>query len=163
MTQTFIKAALLALALAMPWAAQAQADGDARMVTASNPQTVVEALQSAGYKAKLTVDNSGDPLVETSMSGWNVSVVFYDCSNNKNCESVQFYAIFDRPEPLPAALAVGWSARKRFGAVGLDEEGDPFIFWDVVTGTEGIPYAVFESVISRYEFAVADFAKMVFE
>ena len=41
----------------------------AQTVHAGDPPSIVAALQSAGYKAELTKDDSGDPLVSSASSG----------------------------------------------------------------------------------------------
>ncbi|WOE76550.1 YbjN domain-containing protein [Alterisphingorhabdus coralli] len=155
--KTAIKAALLASGLALATSAQAQ------MVTAANPQSIASAMQEAGYKAELTTDDVGDPLIKSRMDGWNVSVLFYDCTNNANCKSLQFFTIFDRPQPMPAEMAIAWSTRNRFGAVGLDNEGDPSLTWDVLTGEAGIPQSVFIDALNSYDTTIARFSNYVFE
>lgn len=133
------------------------------MVSAANPQSVVSAMQDAGYKAELTTDDVGDPLIKTGMDGWSVSILFYDCTDNADCKSLQFFTIFDRSEPMPAEMAVSWSTRNRFGAVGLDDEGDPSLTWDVLTGDAGIPESVFKEALNNYDTAIARFSNYVFE
>ena len=62
--------------LAMLGASAAQA----QTVSAANPQSIAAALQSAGYRAELTRDNEGDPLIKSSSSGTDFLVVFYACT-----------------------------------------------------------------------------------
>lgn len=147
--------------------AQAQSESaDAakvQMVTASNPQSVADAMINAGYKAKITTDNIGDPMIETGMGGWKVSVLFYDCTENRECQSLQFYVIFDRAQPMPAEMVLAWSADNRFGSVSLDDDGDPSLSWDVVTGDAGIPLSVFEAVLTNYDNIISRFSNVVFE
>lgn len=64
----------------------------ANMVCASEPQTVVAALTTAGYKAKLGKDSTGDPTIESAASGYDFDVMFYGCKQGKDCVSLQFRA-----------------------------------------------------------------------
>lgn len=52
----------------------ASATCPANTVCASDPETVVAALTTAGYKAKLSKDKTGDPTIESAASGYEFSV-----------------------------------------------------------------------------------------
>ncbi|MFZ4748083.1 MAG: hypothetical protein ACOYLK_14540 [Sphingomonas sp.] len=52
-------------ALALATGAQAEA------VRATRPQSIVSAMQNAGYKASLDKDSTGDPLINSAASGSN--------------------------------------------------------------------------------------------
>ena len=52
-------------ALALARGAQAEA------VKATRPQSIVSAMQNAGYKASLDKDSTGDPLINSASSGSN--------------------------------------------------------------------------------------------
>ena len=61
------------------------------------------------------------------------------------------------------ASALAFARKNRFASVSLDDEGDPYVTWDVITD-EGIPAKVFlssmeafsDTVQSAYEAAFAD-------
>lgn len=132
-------------------AAPLAAQGNTQIVTAREPAVMAEALASVGYVAVLTTDLTGAPLIETHSAGWPWRIIFYDCDEATltNCESVQFSAGFDRKDAWTADQAIQVSTRLRFAAVSLDEEGDPYISWDLVTG-EGIPTKVFLTSVERF-------------
>lgn len=75
------------------------------LVCASAPATVVKALHDAGYKAKLTVDKVGDPMIETSAAGYDFEVMFYGCEEKRQCDSLQFYHGFEAGTENTAAYA----------------------------------------------------------
>ena len=126
-------------------AAPAHAQANPRTVTAADPATVVSALEMAGYRAELTSDNIGDPKVVTKLSGREVQLFFYGCDSDthEGCDQLQFMVGFDSEQPLDAAKVERFMHDRRFAGMSLDEEGDPWLSWDLVTGTEGIPAAVF--------------------
>ncbi len=140
-----------ALVLAAPLGAQA---GEA-MVTAKNPQGIVDTLKAAGYDAELTADGAGDPLVVTELSGWSTRIYFYGCdeTSHDGCDAVQFSAGFDRKEPWTAEKAMALARTYRFSSTYLDDEGDPYIEWDVITG-DGIPAPVFLASVLGFSDAI---------
>ncbi len=123
----------------------AHAQAAPRSVTAADPATVVSALEMAGYRAELTTDNIGDPKVVTRLSGREVQLFFYGCDSESHdgCDQLQFMVGFDAEQPLDAARVERFMHDRRFASMSLDEEGDPWLSWDIVTGTEGIPTSVF--------------------
>lgn len=133
----------------------------AQMVSAAEPDSVASAIQDAGYRANLTVDRVGDPMVETSMGGYKVQVIFYDCTANRDCQSLQFSAGFDRSQPMDPARALAFAHAYRYAAVSLDEEGDPFVTWDVITGP-GIPQETFQASVAEFDAVVGSFGDFVF-
>src|SRR5882757_3344398 len=48
-------------------------------------------LQKAGYKAELTKDDSGDPVINSAANGSTFKIYFYDCDTAKaRCKALQF-------------------------------------------------------------------------
>ena len=94
---------------------------------------VVKMLQDKGYRAELTKDSTGDPLIESSADGSNFSVYFYGCEGEPvRCDSIQFVAAFDvEGEGMTLQDANAWNRDHRFGRVYLDDENDPFLEMDV--------------------------------
>lgn len=153
----------LPLAIASLLAGAVPANAQPSMVTAKNPESLVNALKIAGYEANLSTDPVGDPLIETKLEGWESYIYFYNCDEDTHdgCDSIQLYAGFDRDQPWDAAGALSLSERFRFMSVRLDETGDPFVGWDIVTG-EGIPTAVFLTSVRYFTGALEDASQVVF-
>ena len=134
------------------------------MVTASNPEGVVAAMTYAGYEAALGTDAYGDPKIDGSFGGWSGAVWFYGCDEltNEGCTSLQLVVGFDRKNPMPLETLNEIASSQRFVAIYLDEEGDPWLKWDIVT-EEGIPAGVLNSSLQQYSQQVAAIADLVFE
>jgi len=147
---------------AIPAGAAAQSAPD--IVTASDPDGVVSAMAYAGYEATLGTDAYGDPKIDGSFGGWSGSVWFYGCDEltNDGCTSLQLVVGFDRKDPMPLEMLNDISSSQRFVAIYLDEEGDPWLKWDIVT-EEGIPAGVLNSSLQQYSQQVAAIADLVFE
>jgi hypothetical protein len=134
------------------------------MVTASDPDGVVSAMAYAGYEATLGTDAYGDPKIDSSFGGWSGAVWFYGCDEltNEGCTSLQLVVGFDRKNPMPLETLNEIASSQRFVAIYLDEEGDPWLKWDIVT-EGGIPAGVFNSSLQQYSQQVAAIADVVFE
>ena len=103
---------------------------------------MVRILQDAGYRAKPGTDADGDPKVETSMSGLDVTVWFYDCEA-KRCGSLQFLVALDLKKGWTLEAANKFGKDYRYGRVYLDEEQDPYMAYDFeVLNTDPGPHIV---------------------
>lgn len=136
----------------------------AQTVSAMDPEGLQAGMKLAGYKAELTTDQVGDPLIKTEINGWNVSILFYGCDeeSHKNCDSVQFSTGFDRKTAMDPTRALEIAGKWRFLSVSLDDEGDPYLRWDIFTA-EGIPQPVFMTAFRRYGESLDDAAEIILE
>lgn len=129
-----MKTAIIALAtatalltLGLTGAAQAQEIHKGGM---TGPE-VAAWLQKGGYKAELTKDSSDDPLINSAADGQTFKIYFYDCDEAKRCKALQFSAGFDLKEPLKLEKANEWNRKNRYLKVYLDDDGDPYVQYDV--------------------------------
>jgi hypothetical protein len=144
-------------ALALPVSASAQ-----DRVSAQDPAAMAQAMKYAGFPAELSKDDTGDPMIKAEFDDYSGAVYFYDCSGaHDKCGSVQFNVGLDRKKPMTPAAAMGLAAKYRFAAIHLDDEGDPYIAWDVLTG-EGMPRELFVEALRRYSATLDDIADEVF-
>ncbi len=138
----------LGFALAAPAAsAQVMADID----------VIAVFLQEFGLPTEKTVDPDGDPKIESRIEGTRFAVYFYGCDNGKECDSIQFSTGFDLKEPMSLESANAWNRDKRFGKVYLDEDGDPYIEYDVNTDFDGIGAENFDDSIDLWRALLAEF------
>ena len=107
----------IAIGLLVLIAGAAEAKDDkvcpAGAVCASRPETVVAALQAAGYKAQLGKDNQGDPSITSAASGYDFDILFYGCEEHLKCDSLQFRLTFGPYENHTPDLANRWNRDKR--------------------------------------------------
>ncbi len=122
----------LALA-AVPATATAQAACPSGQVCASRPDTVVEALQSAGFKAQLDKDDLGDPKIDSAASGYNFTIYFYGCKDGKECNSLRFATVFEDDGTNTPELANRWNKVKRFAQMSAQDNGSLQVAYDVTT------------------------------
>lgn len=96
-------------------------------------QEVARVLQDKGFRAEVTVDSVGDPLINSAADGTNFRVYFYGCAGDDEprCTAIQFMAGFDLEDGMSLERINLWNREHRFGRGYLDEENDPFLEMDV--------------------------------
>lgn len=126
-------------------------------VRSDDPSSLVRAMQSAGYRAELTKDNSGDPMIRSSSSGSDFAILFYGCKSNRNCTTVQFFAGFKDPDNGSLSAINKWNADNRFGRAYQADSGSARIEYDLDLDMGGMSaslfndnLAVFTSLMDRY-------------
>lgn len=93
---------------------------------------VVAALQDKGYRAELTTDSTGDPMIQSAAEGVNFRVYFYGCGGDPaRCGAIQLVAAFDLEEGLALDRINLWNREHRFGRGYLDDDKDPWVEMDV--------------------------------
>jgi hypothetical protein len=105
--------------------------GSAQAQTIVDGAAVDEILNIArGYgSANLETQSNGDPKISGRIEGVLYQVYFMNCTNNSDCEDVNFYSGFDVTPDLDTINA--WNRDKRFGKAYLDIEDDAVVEWDV--------------------------------
>ena len=144
-------------ALAAAWAAPAQA----QMVRAQNPDSLVQALQQAGYAAKLGTDKVGDPMITSGVSGTTFQIFFYNCSDHKACATVQFHSAYDLENPVSLETLNEWNRAKRFGRGFLDKENDPVLEMDVDLDDGGLSAALFIDNVEFWATILGEFEQRI--
>lgn len=90
---------------------------NAASVTSVNPQSMVLALQNAGYKAILSKTDNGDPLIETASDGNSIYIVMSDCDNHNSCTTTEFLGIWDCSDSFEKCMNVAHKFNTEEGPV----------------------------------------------
>jgi len=147
------KAMFVAAAFAMTAVA---APAHAQLVRAQDPQSLVRALQNGGYTAQLGVDAVGDPKITSAYGGTTFQIFFYNCTNHKECATIQFHSGYHLDKSPSFELINQWSQSQRFGRAYLDKENDPILEMDVDLDDGGLSPLLF---IDNVEFWTASLSK----
>lgn len=154
-----LKKMVLGAVLATSFAASAaQADE----VRSDDPSSLVRAMQDAGYRAELTKDNSGDPMIKSSASGIDFSILFYGCRSNRNCTTVQFFAGFKEPDNGSLTAMNKWNADNRFGQAYQAESGSARIEYDLDLDMGGMSAALFKDNVEVFVSLADRYRKYVY-
>jgi hypothetical protein len=157
MTMKLILAAAT-LALAAPAMAKDTDDCLPGLICASTPETIVKAIQAAGYKAKLTKDDSGDPKIDSAAAGYDFQVYFYDCEKHLQCSSIQFVISFNHEGYEDAVLAEQWNENSRMGKAYLEKDGGLTVRHDIST-VGGLNQKNFEDTLNWWSTTLGDVAE----
>ena len=147
------------LCAASPLAAQSGTD----LVSAKEPTSISRLLTSSGYQIEAVTLEDGRPVIATEVNGFSIELQFSGCDSalSADCDSIMLVSSFDRAEPWTAEEAIAVNKQFRFVAISLDDEGDPLITWDIVTG-DGIPAQVLLTSLDYFGSALQDSADLIF-
>lgn len=132
------------------------------MVCASAPKTVADVLQDEGYKAKIDVDNQGDPKITSSANGFNYDIYFYGCEKGKDCDSLQFNVSFKAEDDNTPEYANAWNVKKRFLQASTNDKKELELRYDVTTAG-GLNKRNFADVVDWWSSMLGDFTVFVKE
>ncbi len=141
-------------ALALGGTAQAEA------ISATNPQAIVAAMQNAGYKATLSKDSTGDPLISSSSGGSNFSIFFFGCTKNTDCRTIQFFAGYSDRKPT-LSMMNDWNSKKRFARAYVADSGNARIEMDLDLDDGGISTKLFEDNLEFWVAVMGAFEKHI--
>lgn len=119
------------------------------MVCANTPQTIISALQEAGYKAKLDKNDDGDPMVSSAAGGYNYEIYFSGCELAEACDSLQFLVSFTAEPRMTPVMANDWNSDKRFSQAAILKNGKLGVYYDVTT-RGGLNAKNFADVLDRW-------------
>jgi hypothetical protein len=152
-TIAFAAACAAALGLAMP--------ATAAEVQAQDPQSVAGAMQQAGYRAQMDTDDTGDPLIRSAANGSDFLVFFYNCTDNTDCRTIQFYAGYSEPNTATLETMNAWNKDNRFGRAYLGDDGIARIEMDVDLDDGGLTQGLFEDNLEYWITVMARFEDYV--
>lgn len=146
-----IAAVVLACGAALPASAQVMAD----------PEVVASFLEAYGLKVERDTDGVGDPMLSSRIEGSYFDVFFYGCTEAKDCDSIEFSAEFEMPEPVSVEVMNAWNREGRYGRAYVDENGIANIEYDVNLDFEGVGGRNFDDTIDVWRAVLADFRKHI--
>lgn len=153
-----ISTTLAGAALAAVIGGAAMADN----VLASDPQSFVNFFFQEGIPAQLTKDAVGDPLIEFRDSGETRALFFYDCTDNTDCLSVQFYVGYQPDTPVTLEKLNDWnSGERRFTRAYAASDGAVRLEMDVATSLDGISFRDFNDLKDLWLDRVTEFEEFI--
>lgn len=149
---------LAGAALATTLAGAAMAEN----VLASDPQSFVNYFFQEGIPAQLTTDAVGDPLIEFRDGDETRALFFYDCTDNANCLSVQFYVGYQIEGSVSLERLNEWnSGERRFTRAYAADDGAVRLEMDIATSEDGISFRDFGDLMSLWLDRVEEFEEFI--
>jgi hypothetical protein len=121
---------------------------------------VAAALQAKGFKAEISKDSGGDPLIRSAADGSNFSIYFYSCDKAERCVAIQFSAGFDLAKGTTLEVVNSWNKDRRFGKAYLDADKDPYLEYDIDV-EHGATTEALENVVDVWESVLPTFKKHI--
>lgn len=150
----FVASAFLLVAGAAPASAR-------DLVTAGDVGTVLDIAK--GFGSAELEDTAGDPKISGRMEGIKYVVLFYGCTDGKDCQTIQFYAGWDTE---PGAVDVDdlntWNRDNRFSKAYIDGDGDPAIEMDVSL-ERGVSYGNLDEWFSWWKTSITSFKQKIID
>lgn len=101
------------------------------LLTAGDTGKVLDIAKGFG-SAELEKDSDGDPKISGRMEGIKYVVLFYGCTDGKDCQTIQFYAGWKTDDgDVTIDELNAWNRDNRFSKAYIDGDGDPAIEMDV--------------------------------
>lgn len=126
-------------------------------ITAKDPRAIADLLKDMGYRAELTKDKQGDPKINSAADGSKFGILFYGCTANIDCTSIQFYSGFDLEKGSTLKEMNDWNVSKRFAKAYLDEEDDPYLELDLSLDFGGISPDAFRDTVITWDSVISQF------
>ncbi|WNO55007.1 YbjN domain-containing protein [Stakelama saccharophila] len=104
----------------------------------ADPQAISEILRADGYDAEIEYSASGDPFITSEGSKNRFTIFFNNCTDGKDCRTIQFYAGFATSEPRTLSLINQWNREKRFAKAYIDDQNDPRLEMDLNLNNGGV-------------------------
>ena len=127
------------------------------LVCASNPDTVMRAMEKARLKPSKAVDSDGDPMLESGEGSYPFTVYFYGCEQHRNCDSLRFEVVFRKEADNTPELVNKWNASQRFLQAAVKPDGRLVVAYDVAT-IGGLNERNFADVIDWWKSQLGELA-----
>ena len=98
------------------------------LIDGKKPKAIEAILKGFGI-ARLETDSEGDPKISGRTDGKAYTVHFYNCTDNKDCSSIQFWTYWDEEATLDKVNE--WNKDTRFGKLYIDGDNDVILEYDV--------------------------------
>jgi hypothetical protein len=97
------------------------------IITGSDFDAIVAAMEENGFQVELTTDKSGDPLIRSTDKQEPFSIQFYKCTDGKDCQFMQFISGWDLPNGVQLQTLQDWNSKKVWGQAYRDDKKDPWL------------------------------------
>lgn len=126
------------------------------LVDATDPWGLADRMVAAGLTAEAEILADRTPRIRAQLDGVTFFLLFYGCTSEVDCKSVQFMAGFTMDAPPDGSVINAWNAGRIIGKAHLDEEGMPWVN-HLVTLEHGVSEANFAAVLAAWRIALGDF------
>lgn len=134
----------------------------AENLLARNPDDVMRAMQSEGFLVTRETADDGTPKLVSRVSDSQFQVYFYGCEDAGDpCTSIQLSAGYDLSDAMSALTINQWNSENRYTRAYIDDEGDPFLKYDIVMTGDGMGRENFAEALDLWRILIEDFEDFI--
>jgi hypothetical protein len=127
-----------------------------QMVT-GDVQSVMAALQENNMKPRLSTEANGDPEITAMTGAKQFVVVFEDCTEHRNCTSVELQTGWSSGTKEDLAAINAWNMKAMFARAYLDNNGNRGVVMDIPLNRGGEPAVRFRDWLVGWAALVENF------
>lgn len=131
-------------------------------LVSADPGAVKVIIESRGWPAKLVRNGTDNPYIESKSNGRKFVILFMNCSDGRNCKTLQYYLGFSDASNASLNRMNQWNKEKRFARAYLDNDGDPVLEMDVDLDFNGIPRENLGETFNTWASLMDSFRDFVF-
>ena len=150
-----LKSIVAGAALALSLSASVQAQD---LIDGSNVEEILNLARGYG-SASLGAQDNGDPSISGRIEGVLYTITFMNCTDNRDCESINFYSGFAENKQSMEAINA-WNRDTRFAKAYLDSDLDAVIEWDVNLQT-GVSRENLDAQLLLWSRMLSDYARYI--
>ncbi|MBP0616953.1 YbjN domain-containing protein [Jiella mangrovi] len=147
------------MALPASSAAATEARQDAQGIDRNDFAAILDMANGYG-EAELTKTESGDPVITGDINGTAYQLFFLDCHANRDCRTLNFYAVWDGAG-VPLELLNRWNAMGAFNKAYLTEGGMPVV--ELNDSTIDLTRGRLGDLFDRWTVTLAEFPREVLD
>lgn len=153
MIKTALLGAMAFLLMALPSAAQT--------VSSQDPASIAKVLRDRDQTVIITIDEFGDPFIETSFGNIDYNVLFYGCTVHEMCDSVSLRAQRFGVGSASYEAVNRWNTDQRWTKLYTAETNSATLEMDLLFLDGPISIESFASHISVWERSLSEFARYI--
>lgn len=133
----------------------------AQTVSSQDPASIAKQLRDRGQTAIMTIDEFGDPFIETSFENVDYSVLFYGCSEHELCNSVSLRAQRFGVGSTSYEAVNRWNTDQRWTKLYTAQANSATLEMDILFLDGPMSVEAFASHIDVWERSLREFARYV--
>lgn len=151
--KTALFGAVALMMMALPSAGQT--------VSSQDPASIAKLLRDRDQTVIITVDEFGDPFIETSFNNIDYNVLFYGCTAHELCSSLSLRAQRFGVGSASYEAVNRWNTDQRWTKLYTDEANSATMEMDLLFRDGPISVAAFVSRIDIWERSLLEFARYI--
>ncbi len=133
----------------------------AENLTARYSSSIENFFLEEGSSVEVLTDNVGDPQLNVEHYGSEFTVFYYGCTDNTNCDSIQFYSGYATDGAVRLKAVNGFNAEKRWVRAYVADNGSTKLEMDLYMGDDGISADDFATTVGLWSRLMGDFEELI--